>query len=116
MITPSSLHDVATTRASFMPDIDPRGHRLMIHGMVDRPLTFTIEDLKRLPLVGSRTGAVTRRRLLGRIGGFPLRARVGVAVVPFPVPAASHAACGFPALRAPAPFTSRVMRPAQPSP
>jgi hypothetical protein len=32
-------------------------------------------------------------------------------VVPFPVPAASHAACGFTALRAPAPFTSRVMRP-----
>ena len=34
-----------------------------------------------------------------------------MAVVPFPVPAASHAACGFTALRAPAPFTSRVMRP-----
>ena len=32
-------------------------------------------------------------------------------MVPFPVPAASHAACGFTALRAPAPFTSRVMRP-----
>jgi DMSO/TMAO reductase YedYZ molybdopterin-dependent catalytic subunit len=47
----SSLHDVATTRGSFMPDIDPRGHRLMIHGMVDRPLTFTMEDLKRLPSV-----------------------------------------------------------------
>ena len=32
-------------------DIDPREHRLMIHGMVDRPLTFTMEDLKRLPSV-----------------------------------------------------------------
>jgi sulfane dehydrogenase subunit SoxC len=42
---------VATTRGSFIPDIDPREHRLMIHGMVDRPLTFTIEDLKRLPSV-----------------------------------------------------------------
>jgi sulfane dehydrogenase subunit SoxC len=51
VITPSSLHYVATTRGSFIPDIDPREHRLMIHGMVDRPLTFTLEDLKRLPSV-----------------------------------------------------------------
>jgi sulfane dehydrogenase subunit SoxC len=51
VITPSSLHFVATTRGSFMPDIDPREHRLMIHGLVDRPLIFTIEDLKRLPSV-----------------------------------------------------------------
>src|SRR5687768_1819583 len=51
VITPSSLHYVATTRGSFIPDIDPREHRLMIHGMVDRPLTFTMEDLKRLPAV-----------------------------------------------------------------
>ena len=48
-ITPSSLHFVGTTRGSFIPDIDPKDHRLMIHGMVDRPLTFTMEDLKRLP-------------------------------------------------------------------
>src|SRR3989454_7460207 len=51
VITPSSLHYVATTRGAFIPDIDPREHRLMIHGMVDRPLTFTMEDLKRLPAV-----------------------------------------------------------------
>jgi sulfane dehydrogenase subunit SoxC len=51
VITPSSLHYVATTRGSFLPDIDPREHRLMIHGLVDRPLTFTMEDLKRLPSV-----------------------------------------------------------------
>ena len=51
MITPSSLHYVATTRGSFIPDIDPREHRLMIHGMVDRPLVFTMEDLMRLPSV-----------------------------------------------------------------
>jgi sulfane dehydrogenase subunit SoxC len=42
VITPSSLHFVGTTRGSFIPDIDPREHRLMIHGMVDRPLTFTM--------------------------------------------------------------------------
>ena len=51
VITPSSLHYVGTTRGSFIPDIDPKEHRLMIHGMVDRPLTFTMEDLKRLPSV-----------------------------------------------------------------
>jgi sulfane dehydrogenase subunit SoxC len=34
-----------------VPDIDPRKHRLMIHGIVDRPLTFTMEELKRLPYV-----------------------------------------------------------------
>ena len=51
VITPSSLHYVATTRGAFLPDIDPREHRLMIHGLVDRPLTFTMDDLKRLPSV-----------------------------------------------------------------
>jgi sulfane dehydrogenase subunit SoxC len=42
---------VATTRGSFIPDIDPKQHTLMIHGLVDRPLTLTMEDLKRLPSV-----------------------------------------------------------------
>jgi hypothetical protein len=51
VITPSSLHYVATTRGSFIPDIDPKQHTLMIHGLVDQPLTFTMEDLKRLPSV-----------------------------------------------------------------
>ena len=30
-----------THRGSFVPEIDPSEHRLMIHGMVDRPLVFT---------------------------------------------------------------------------
>ena len=51
VITPSSLHYIGTTRGSFVPDIDPREHRLLIHGLVDRPLTFTMEDLMRLPSV-----------------------------------------------------------------
>ncbi len=50
-ITPSSLHYVATHRGSYVPEIDPKEHRLMIHGMVDRPLIFTMDDLKRLPYV-----------------------------------------------------------------
>jgi sulfane dehydrogenase subunit SoxC len=51
VITPSSLHYVATTRGAYIPDIDPKQHTLLIHGLVDRPLTFTMEDLKRLPSV-----------------------------------------------------------------
>ena len=50
IITPASLHFM-TSRGSYLPDIDPREHRLMIHGMVDRPLVFTMEELKRLPSV-----------------------------------------------------------------
>ena len=42
---------MGTTRGAFLPDVDPKEHRLMIHGMVDRPLTFTMDDLKRLPSV-----------------------------------------------------------------
>jgi len=51
VITPSALHFSNTTRGAFIPDIDPAEHRLMIHGMVDRPLIFTMEELKRLPSV-----------------------------------------------------------------
>ena len=62
-------------------------------------------------LVGSRTGAVARRSIFGCIRGFPLRARLGLSVAPSPAPAASHVACGFTALRAPAHFTPRIMWP-----
>jgi sulfane dehydrogenase subunit SoxC len=51
VITPSALHYIGTTRGSFVPDIDPAEHRLMIHGLVDRPLIFDMEELKRLPSV-----------------------------------------------------------------
>jgi sulfane dehydrogenase subunit SoxC len=51
VVTPSSLHYFATTRGSYVPDIDPKQHTLTVHGLVDRPLTFTMEDLKRLPSV-----------------------------------------------------------------
>ena len=32
-----------------VPTIDPAEHRLMLHGMVDRPLVFTMEDIRRFP-------------------------------------------------------------------
>ena len=31
------------------PTVDPATHRLMIHGLVDRPLLLTMEDIKRYP-------------------------------------------------------------------
>ena len=51
VVTPTSLHYVATTRGSYVPDIDPKQHTLTIHGSVDRAITFTVDDLKRLPSV-----------------------------------------------------------------
>ena len=33
------------------PSVDPATHRLMIHGMVDRPLIFSLADLQRFPSV-----------------------------------------------------------------
>ncbi len=50
IITPSSLHFVQY-HASHFPAIDAKEHRLTIHGMVDRPLSFSMDDLKRLPSV-----------------------------------------------------------------
>ena len=49
-ITPSSLH-FFNNHGYLPPDIDPNEHRLVIHGMVDRPMTFTMEDIYRLPSV-----------------------------------------------------------------
>ena len=50
-ITPSSLFFIGDHRGVFFPDIDPKEHRLLIHGMVDRPLEFTMEELRRFPSV-----------------------------------------------------------------
>src|SRR5215470_2190982 len=50
IITPASLHFVQLHTSHF-PVIDPQQHRLTIHGMVDRPLSFSMDDLKRLPSV-----------------------------------------------------------------
>jgi len=51
IITPSALHFVVSRYRNSPPDIDPAQHQLMIHGMVDRPLIFTLDELKRLPSV-----------------------------------------------------------------
>jgi sulfane dehydrogenase subunit SoxC len=50
IITPSGLHFLMD-HVDGHPDIDPQEHRLLIHGMVDRPLIYTMDELKRLPAV-----------------------------------------------------------------
>jgi sulfane dehydrogenase subunit SoxC len=48
IITPSGLHFERSH--SGIPDIDPEQHRLLIHGLVKRPLVFTLEALHRYPM------------------------------------------------------------------
>lgn len=49
IITPSGL--VFERHHAGIPDINPDQHRLMIHGMVERPLVLSMSDLMRLPSV-----------------------------------------------------------------
>ena len=48
-ITPSALH--FERHHAGVPNIDPSTHRLLIHGLVDRPLELSLADLQRLPTV-----------------------------------------------------------------
>jgi len=48
-LTPSSLH--YERHHAGIPLIDPAQHRLIIHGLVDRPLSLSVADIKRLPSV-----------------------------------------------------------------
>ena len=50
IITPADLHYVSQ-HSNAPEDIDPSKHRLIIDGMVDRPLVFSMDELKRLPFV-----------------------------------------------------------------
>ena len=49
-LTPAALHYIVS-HGYEPPDIDPREHHLLIHGLVDRPLIFSLEDLQRIPSV-----------------------------------------------------------------
>jgi sulfane dehydrogenase subunit SoxC len=49
IITPSGLH--FERHHSGVPDIDPATHELLIHGLVEQPLVYKLEDLKRFPSV-----------------------------------------------------------------
>lgn len=48
-ITPSALH--FERHHSGIPEIDPDAHRLLIHGLVERPLVFSMDALHRYPMV-----------------------------------------------------------------
>src|SRR5437868_1898071 len=49
IITPSGL--CFERHHSGVAEINPADHRLMINGLVDMPLVFTMEDLRRMPRV-----------------------------------------------------------------
>lgn len=74
-ITPNGLH--FERHHNGVPQIDPERHRLLIHGLVARPLVFTVADLLRYPM--------TSRLCFLECGGnsnagwnpSPLQARVG---------------------------------------
>ncbi|MGZ5117974.1 MAG: sulfite dehydrogenase, partial [Burkholderiales bacterium] len=48
-ITPNGQHFVVAQSGA--PDIDPERHRLLIHGLVKKPLIFTLDTLARYPMV-----------------------------------------------------------------
>ena len=48
MITPNGLH--FERHHNGVPEIDPKQHRLLIHGLVKRPLFFTVRALARYPM------------------------------------------------------------------
>ena len=49
ILTPSSLH--FERHHAGVPELDPTQHTLTIHGLVDRPLVFTVAELKQLPSI-----------------------------------------------------------------
>ena len=49
IITPSGVH--FERHHSGMPEVDPAQHRLLIHGLVKRPLMLTMDDVLRFPSV-----------------------------------------------------------------
>jgi len=63
MITPNGVHYERSHNG--VPDIDPAAHRLLIHGLVKRPLTFTLEALSRYPM----TSRISFVECAGNSGG-----------------------------------------------
>jgi sulfane dehydrogenase subunit SoxC len=49
IVTPSSLH--FERHHNGVPAIDPEQHQVLIHGLVDRPLIFSMDALARYPMV-----------------------------------------------------------------
>src|SRR6202046_5385142 len=51
--TPNGLH--FTINHGGIPAIDPDKHKLVIHGLVKRPLEFSVETLSRYPMISRTT-------------------------------------------------------------
>jgi sulfane dehydrogenase subunit SoxC len=49
ILTPSALH--YERHHSGIPTVDPARHRLVVHGLVDRPLSLSMAEIRRLPSV-----------------------------------------------------------------
>ena len=64
-ITPSDLH--FERHHGGVAEVDPRTYELLVHGMVERPTVFTLEDIRGLP-------AVSRLAFLECAGNFPRNA------------------------------------------
>lgn len=64
-LTPADLH--FERHHAGIPRIDPERHHLIIHGLVERPLKFTLQDLMRFP-------AVSRMCFLECSGNLSMRA------------------------------------------
>lgn len=48
-LTPADLH--FERHHAGIPNVDPDSYQLLIHGMVEHPIVFTLDDLKRFPAV-----------------------------------------------------------------
>ena len=77
IITPPGLHFERSH--SGIPDIDPVRHRLVIHGLVKRPLVFTVEALHRYPME-SRIAFIECAGNSGALNA-PKPAPIGVAAI-----------------------------------
>src|SRR5205823_2961653 len=53
MVTPNGLHFTISHAGN--AEVDPERHRLAIHGLVKRPLVFTLDSLARYPMVSRFT-------------------------------------------------------------
>lgn len=70
IITPSALH--YERHHAGVPAIDPATHTLLIHGLVDKPLVFTMDDIRRFPATSRITFLECGGNSVGEQGGkFP---------------------------------------------
>lgn len=66
-ITPADLH--FERHHAGIPDVDPSDYRLLIHGLVDHPTVFTLDDLTRFPAVSQIYFLECSGNFMGRNAG-----------------------------------------------